>query len=355
MMMNERGIRQTMSSTSMASSNEEGSTSFTSTSSKRSRSFNDSSDDASSPRFKAATRAPIMTRKRRLVEDMEEQLAIGEALYWESKIDLGQSDEKRGTPRRSRRGEARRRYEDVAGLKRQHQKMAVNLPPMINTREGKLLATEVFGNGVLRLLPPEDKGPRVGHCSSGYVCGHPVMRGKEGNRWCQTPVRTSLESKMACKHHAHRRRGAGSPSKEQKRYMILNAEFYDEKGNLSWPRVVSHLSSRGLLSELRHRRQVLALGGRALAVTDAKVVLHGFVQCTFFWLAVCRLTRRGYRFSTVAHASKTEFRELLADLRATAAVPPPSQVSSPFVCIDDMSCNGVRYYASGYNQVCRVF
>ena len=45
-----------------------------------------------------------MTRKRRLVEDMEEQLAIGEALYWESKIDLGQSDEKRGTPRRSRRG-----------------------------------------------------------------------------------------------------------------------------------------------------------------------------------------------------------------------------------------------------------
>lgn len=39
--------------------------------------------------------------------------------------------------------------------------------------------------------------------------------------------------------------------------------------------------------------QVLTVGGRAVAVADTKIVLHGFVQCLFFWLAACRLTRRG--------------------------------------------------------------
>ncbi|CAN0596732.1 unnamed protein product, partial [Laminaria digitata] len=49
----------------------------------------------------------------------------------------------------------------------------------------------------------------------------PVPRGKEGNRWCQTPVRASLESRMACTHHSHRRKGAGGPSKDQRRCMML--------------------------------------------------------------------------------------------------------------------------------------
>lgn len=72
------------------------------------------------------------------------------------------------------------------------------------------------------------------------------------------------------------------------------AEFYDqENGELSWPRVVSHIRSRSFPSEVRQRRQVLALGGHALALVDAKIVVHGFEQCTFFWLSVCRLTRRG--------------------------------------------------------------
>ena len=183
-------------------------------------------------------------------------------------------------------GEARRKFEDAAGLLRQPQpKMEVNLPPMVNTKEGKLLTVEVrairhptarravavvvavfvvgvvvvvvvvdggggggggivvvvvvvlfshgreyaillpaiptmsctpsvppslplplslslslflslslcpppslslslslsvspvspgvkvFGSGVLSLLPEGDRGARVGHCSSGYVCG----------------------------------------------------------------------------------------------------------------------------------------------------------------------------------------
>lgn len=41
-----------------------------------------------------------------MVQEVEEHLAIGEALYWESGVDLEQpSPEKQeGTPRRSRRG-----------------------------------------------------------------------------------------------------------------------------------------------------------------------------------------------------------------------------------------------------------
>ena len=58
----------------------------------------------------------------------------------------------------------------------------------------------------------------------------------------------------------------------------------------------------------------------------------------------------------VAHASKTEFREFLAGLRATAAWPPPSPASSPFVCVDDKRSRlNASYYASGYDQVCRMF
>lgn len=54
----------------------------------------------------------------------------------------------------------------------------------------------------------------------------PVPRGKEGNRWCQTPVRGSLESRMACMHHSHRRRAGGAgPSKEQLRYMMLAGDL----------------------------------------------------------------------------------------------------------------------------------
>lgn len=45
-------------------------------------------------------------------------------------------------------GEARRRYEDAVGVSRVAEKMAVNLPPMLNTREGKLLAVEVCAVGV---------------------------------------------------------------------------------------------------------------------------------------------------------------------------------------------------------------
>lgn len=40
-------------------------------------------------------------------------------------------------------GEARLRYEGAAGMTRVHEKMAVNLPPMVITKEGKLLAVEV--------------------------------------------------------------------------------------------------------------------------------------------------------------------------------------------------------------------
>lgn len=48
-----------------------------------------------------------------------------------------------------------------------------------------------------------------------------------------------------------------------------------------------------LLSACLPFLQVLTAGGRAVAVTDTKIVLHGFEQCLFFWLAACRLTRRG--------------------------------------------------------------
>ncbi|CAN0073139.1 unnamed protein product, partial [Scytosiphon promiscuus] len=162
-----------------------------------------------------------MTRKRRLVQEVEANLAMAITPYWEVSTggdrhgeETDGEEREEGTPRRSRRGEARRRYEGALGLLRQQPKMDVNLPPMVSTREGKLLAVEVFGSGVLEHLPAEDKGARVGHCSSGYVCGHPVPRGKEGNRWCQTPVRASLESKMACMHHSHRRRGGAGPSQD---------------------------------------------------------------------------------------------------------------------------------------------
>ncbi|CAM9180270.1 unnamed protein product, partial [Scytosiphon promiscuus] len=132
-------------------------------------------------------------------------------------------------------------------------------------------------------------------------------------------------------------------------------EFYDQHtGDICWQRVVSFLRTRKLPLELSQRKQVLTAGGRAVAVTDAKIVLHGFVQCLFFWLAACRLTRRGYRFTMVAHASKSEFREFLAGLRAKAFWPPPSPASSPFVCVQDKMTNKSDY-ASGYEQVCRMF
>lgn len=58
----------------------------------------------------------------------------------------------------------------------------------------------------------------------------------------------------------------------------------------------------------------------------------------------------------MAHASKTEFKELLAGLRATAAWPPPSPASSPFVCVDDKrSLLNASLYTSGYDQFCRMF
>lgn len=50
-------------------------------------------------------------------------------------------------------GEARRKYEDAMGEVRQQPKMDVNLPPMVSTREGGLLAVEVRKkNGEARLL-----------------------------------------------------------------------------------------------------------------------------------------------------------------------------------------------------------
>lgn len=62
-------------------------------------------------------------------------------------------------------GEARRRYEDAVGLKRKHQKLAVNLPPMLNTREGKLLGIEVrafedFKQAMLSILD-QSHSPRA--------------------------------------------------------------------------------------------------------------------------------------------------------------------------------------------------
>ncbi|CAN0078050.1 unnamed protein product [Pylaiella littoralis] len=309
----------------------------------------------------SSSSSAVMTRKRRLLHEVEAHLAFGVTPYWEGSVDLGGDTGPRqeGTaPRRSRRGEARRKYEDAAGLLREHLKMEVNLPPMVSTREGKLLAVEVFGSGVLGYLPAGDGGSRVGHCSSGYVCGYPVPRGKEGNSWCQTPVRASLENKLACKHHSHRRTRAAGPSTNQLRYMMLADEFYDQQtGDICWKRVVSFLRRQELPVERGKCRQVLTVGGRAVAVADTKIVLHGFVQCLFFWLAACRLTRRGYKFTMVAHASKTEFKEFLAGLRNTTAWPPPSPASSPFVCLNDKkrSLRKTSYYASGYDEVCRMF
>eukprot|EP00903_Cladosiphon_okamuranus_P008598 g8246.t1 len=302
----------------------------------------------------------VMTRKRRLVHEVEANLAIGIAPYWEGGLDLeGETDrEEEGTPRRSRRGEARRKYEDATGLLHQHQpKMEVNLPPMLSTREGKLLSVEAFGSDVLSILPADDRGARVGHCSSGFVCGYPVPRGKEGNSWCQTPVRASLSSRLACMHHSHRRVEGAGHSREQLRHMMLADEFYDRQtGDICWQRVVSYLRTRELPLELAQRRQVLTAGGRAVAVADTKIALHGFEQCLFFWLAACRLTRRGYQFKLVPHASKTEFKEFLTGLRATAAWPPPSPASSPFVCVTDKSSKlNASLYAIGYDQVCRMF
>lgn len=51
-------------------------------------------------------------------------------------------------------GEARRKYEDATGSFRQHQpRMEVNLPPMVNTREGKLLTVEVRTlHAILKLI-----------------------------------------------------------------------------------------------------------------------------------------------------------------------------------------------------------
>lgn len=57
--------------------------------------------------------------------------------------------------------------------------------------------------------------------------------------------------------------------------------------------MVTYLRSRTFPLEQRQRRLVLAAGDRAVAVSDAKITLHGFAQCTLFWLAACRLTRRG--------------------------------------------------------------
>lgn len=53
---------------------------------------------------------------------------------------------------------------------------------------------------------------------------HPVPRGKEGNSWCQTPVRASLDSRLACMHHSHRRVAGAGHSREQLRYMVLAGE-----------------------------------------------------------------------------------------------------------------------------------
>ena len=47
----------------------------------------------------------MLTRKRRLIQEVEARLAIGTTPYWEGGVDEGESDrEEDGTPRRSRRG-----------------------------------------------------------------------------------------------------------------------------------------------------------------------------------------------------------------------------------------------------------
>ena len=65
-----------------------------------------SSSSSSSSSGSSSSGSSVMTRKRRLVHEVEAHLAIGIAPYWEGGLDLeGETDrEEEGTPRRSRRG-----------------------------------------------------------------------------------------------------------------------------------------------------------------------------------------------------------------------------------------------------------
>lgn len=76
-------------------------------------------------------------------------------------------------------------------------------------------------------------------------------------------------------------------------YEFIPEEFYDRKGDLCWLRVVSHLRSLASPLEDEQRKLIITAGERAFALADVKITLHGFRQCTLFWLAACRLTRRG--------------------------------------------------------------
>ena len=43
-----------------------------------------------------------------------------------------------------------------------------------------------------------DKGPLRCHCSGAVACGYPMVRGKEGNNWCQRTIR---RGKVGCSSH----------------------------------------------------------------------------------------------------------------------------------------------------------
>ena len=68
-----------------------------------------------------------------------------------------------------------------------------------------------------------------------------LIRGKEGKSWCRKPVRAALSSGLGCVQHGHLRlQAANRASAEQRRYMLLDASFYDAAGELDWKRVLRY-------------------------------------------------------------------------------------------------------------------
>ncbi|CAM9845250.1 unnamed protein product [Choristocarpus tenellus] len=135
--------------------------------------------------------------------------------------------------------------------------------------------------------------------------------------------------------------------------MLLAEEFYDRKGELCWKQVVSHLKLHPPPEELQARKEILVLGREAVAVGDVKIVVHGYRQCVLFWLAACRLARRGYAFSTVVHQTKALFKALLADVREEVGMS-MSHITSPLMFVTNLD-NNTRYYIGGYGEVCHIF
>lgn len=180
-----------------------------------------------------------------------------------------------------------------------------------------------------------------------------MTRGKEGNEWCQTPVRLASGSLLACAHHKEKRHArVRQLDGEHRRLYLAASEFLDHNGRLKWRAVLEWLRRRQ--PERLLRKSSVKLGEKELSVREITVVVHGFEDCLFFWLSACVLARRGYTFKLVAHADRTTFKAELLRLTADAGFQSMSHQTSPLLLVSHRREN-TRYYVGGHSSVRQIF